>query len=347
MLSLAWPWALLALPLPLLVRRWLPPAEESGGQALRLPHWRPAAVPPGARAMRRWRWLAAGLAWVLLVGAAARPQWLGEPLTVALPGRDLMLAVDISGSMERPDFALRGRRVARLTAVKSVAARFIEGRDQDRIGLILFGSRAYLQTPLTRDRGTVVQLLNDAVVGLAGKETAIGDAIGLAVKRLREQPTESRVLILLTDGESNAGQLTPQEAAELARRAGVRVYIIGIDRSAVPSSFPFGLALPRGEGIDTSGLTAIAEATGGRFFAASDTDTLSEIYNELDRLEPSEREESGYRTVTTLFYWPLGGALVLSALLAVPLGRQAQGDASARAARTGQSGSPGEGADAG
>ncbi|AGA91624.1 Mg-chelatase subunit ChlD [Thioflavicoccus mobilis 8321] len=318
MLTLAWPWMLLALPLPLAVRRWLPPAPDLGAPALRLPQWRADETAPAAARVRRWRWVVALLAWVLLVGAAARPEWLGEPLAVPLAGRDLMLAVDISGSMEQPDFVLDHRRVSRLGAVKAVASRFIDGRRQDRVGLILFGSRAYLQTPLTFDRTTVVRLLDEAVVGLAGRDTAIGDAIALAVKRLRDEPGESRVLILLTDGENNAGNLTPQEAAGLAEQAGVRVYIIGIDRSAEALSLPFGLSFPGREEIDSAGLTAIAEATGGRFFKASNTDALEAIYAELDRLEPSAHERSGYRPSVALFQWPLAVALLLSTLLFLP-----------------------------
>ncbi|MBK1731607.1 VWA domain-containing protein [Thiococcus pfennigii] len=330
MLTLAWPWMLLALPLPLAVRRWLPPAADLDGPALRLPHWRAGEAAPAAERARRWRWVVALLAWVLLVGAAARPEWLGEPQAVPLAGRDLMLAVDISGSMEQPDFVLDGRRVARLAAVKAVAARFIEGRRQDRVGLILFGSRAYLQTPLTFDRATVVRLLEEAVVGLAGRDTAIGDAIGLAVKRLCDEPAEGRVLVLLTDGENTAGNLTPQEAAALAEQAGVRLYIIGIDRSAAGRALPFGLVLPGREAIDSAGLTAIAEATGGRFFKASNTDALAAIYAELDRLEPSAHEQPGWRPVVALFPWPLAAALLMSTLLFVPDAcRRSAGGASA------------------
>ncbi len=318
MFILSWPWVLAALPLPLLVRRLLPPAVAPGGPALRLPHWRDRwTLASGRRS--RWRWWLAWLAWLLLVVAAARPAWLGEPAAAPQSGRDLILAVDISGSMERPDFLLSGRSVSRLAAVKDVAARFIEGRRQDRIGLILFGSRAYLQVPLTFDRATVIELLDDAVVGLAGRETAIGDAIALAVKRLREQPRESRVLVLLTDGENNAGNLAPGEAAGLAAEIGVRVYVIAIDRPDAALGLPFGMpGLGSAGAIDAAELEPIATATGGRFFTASDTQALASIYAELDRLEPTQREEAGYRPMKALFYWPLGVALLLSAILVLP-----------------------------
>ncbi len=225
MIALDWPWALAALPLPLLAHRLLPAARPRLGSALRLPFYAQLpglADPAGNAAGRARRWLAA-LAWLLLVLAAVRPQWLGEPVQLPVSGRDLMLAVDLSGSMEQQDYTLNGRPVNRLEVVKAVAGRFIERRVGDRLGLILFGSRAYVQTPMTYDRGTVQAMLDDAVIGLAGRETAIGDAVTLAVKRLREQPEDNRVLILLTDGANTAGGVEPRDAAALAAQAGVRV----------------------------------------------------------------------------------------------------------------------------
>ncbi|MGD8309284.1 MAG: VWA domain-containing protein, partial [Chromatiales bacterium] len=196
MITLDWPWALAALPLPLLAR-WLPPARPRLERALRLPFYRdlPALGTGVAGGGRGLRYTLALLAWALLVLAAARPQWLGEPVSLPVSGRDLMLAVDVSGSMQQEDYELNRRPVDRLAVVKAVAGRFIQRREGDRLGLILFGSRAYLQTPLTYDRATVQSMLREAVIGLAGRETAIGDAIALAVKRLREQPEDNRVLI--------------------------------------------------------------------------------------------------------------------------------------------------------
>jgi Ca-activated chloride channel family protein len=258
------------------------------------------------------------MAWALLVLAAARPEWVGEPLSLPLAGRDLMLAVDVSGSMEQRDYELDGSLVSRLAVVKAVAARFVERRSQDRLGLILFGTGAYVQTPLTFDGPTVAAMLRESVVGLAGRETAIGDAIGLAVKRLREQPEGNRVLILLTDGENTAGNLDPIAAAELAREAGVRIYTIGIGGGEVGLRGAFGMRLLRqGGDFDPTTLKRIAEITGGAFFSATGREELEAVYGELDRLEPTQRDERTYRPRRALFLWPAAAALALSVLVAL------------------------------
>jgi len=317
-LTFDWPWVLLALPLPLLARALLAPMRDAGGQGLRLPLADALTAPALARdttpAARRWRLFVAALAWCLLLLAAARPQWLGEPLTLPLAGRDLMLAVDVSDSMKEADYVLEGRRVSRLQAVQAVAARFIAEREGDRLGLILFGSRAYLQTPLTFDRPTVATLLGEAVVGLAGPKTALGDAIALAVKHLRAQPEDSRVLILLTDGENTAGVFEPLEAAELAAQAGVRIHTIGIGADEVRNRY--GLLLgAAGAGYDAATLNALAERTGGRFFPVRDRAELEAVYRELDRLEPSAGEARTLRPRRALFMWPAAAALLLSLAL--------------------------------
>lgn len=313
-LELAHLWALLLLPLPWLVRRLLPPAPAAGTGALRVPFFAALAEErtPGLP-LARWPALLGLLAWALLMLAAARPQWVGEPVAVPLAGRDLMLAVDISGSMLEEDMVIGGRIVDRLTAVKAIAGDFIQRRVGDRIGLILFGSQAYVQTPLTFDRDTARTLLFESAVGLAGRETAIGDAIGLAVKRLRDSPTQERVLVLLTDGASNAGTIRPIKAAELAVAAGVRVHTIamgGDPRSA------YGLTLGRNP-MDEGTLKAVAEATGGRYFRARDLDELQAIYALLDELEPVASDQATFRPVDELFAWPLAVALVLSVVAAM------------------------------
>lgn len=318
MIQLDWPWALLALPLPA-AASLLPRAASEVGAALRLPFYREPQAEPAARLRRPrwWRLALAGLAWLLLVLAAARPVWVGDPIGLPMAGRDLMLALDISGSMEEQDYDYKGQAISRLAAVQAVASSFVERRQQDRLGLILFGSQAYLQTPLTFDGATVATMLRDSVVGLAGRETAIGDAIALAVKRLRDQPDGQRVLILLTDGQNTAGTLDPLEAAQLAEQAGVRIYTIGIGGGQVGIRSPFGMRLlRRGSDYDPATLKRIAEATGGRFFSATNLDELAAIYSELDRLEPSEREERTYRPLRALFVWPAGLALLLTAGLA-------------------------------
>ncbi len=316
-LQLAHLWALLLLPLPLLVRRLLPAAPAGDTGALRVPFYAVLAG-EGVRAASvgpRWQgWLAVA-AWVFLVLAAARPQWIGEPTSLPLSGRDLMLAVDISGSMREEDMVIGGRVVDRLTAVKAVAGDFIERREGDRVGLILFGQQAYLQTPLTFDRDTARTLLFEAVVGLAGRETAIGDAIGLAVKRLRDADTDERVLILLTDGTNTAGAIGPGKAAELAAETGVRIHTIGVGGD---SRTGLGIALGRNP-LDEATLRGIADLTGGRYFRARDAGELQAIYSMLDELEPVESDEATFRPVDELFQWPLALSLLLSA--AVVTGR--------------------------
>ncbi|WP_058554251.1 VWA domain-containing protein [Thiohalocapsa sp. ML1] len=310
-------WALLLLPLPLLARHLLPPAETGVGAALCVPFFG-ALMDAERRRVPAPRLVAvlAVAAWGLLVLAAARPQMVGEPVALPLEGRDLMLAVDISGSMREEDMVIGGRIVDRLTAVKAVAGDFIERRQGDRIGLILFGQQAYLQTPLTFDRNTARTLLFEAAVGLAGRETAIGDAIGLAIKRLRDAETDERVLILLTDGANTAGSIRPQKAAELAAGAGVRIHTIGVGGD--PQS-AFGLTLGRNP-LDEATLKAIADTTGGRYFRAHDVGELQAIYSMLDELEPVESDRATFRPVDELFGWPLGAALLVSALAAAGRG---------------------------
>lgn len=326
MLSLAWPFALAALPLPLLVRL-LPPVEAPGGAALRVPFLTDLALPvagAGLAGLGRLRLAIALLAWLLLCLAAARPTWLGEPVEVPRSGRDLMLAVDLSRSMDETDFVLGGKLVDRLSATKHVASRFIRNRIGDRLGLILFGEQAYLQAPLTFDRKTVQTLLDEAVIGLAGEATAIGDAIALAVKRLRDQRSERKVLVVMTDGASNAGAVEPLRAAELAAEAGMTIYTVGI--GADPETMRSLLGLVRTDpaaALDEATLGKVAELTGGRYFRARDTSEFQEIYSLLDDIEPAAREGEAFRPTTELFPWPLGAALALAAALALPaLGRR-------------------------
>lgn len=313
-----WPWVFAALPLPLLVRYLLPRVQAQRSAALRVPFIDDFGEgdDPARAPRRRWLLLPAILAWLLLITAAARPQWLGDPLELPISGRDLMLAVDLSGSMEQEDFEIDGRRVNRLIATKWVAGDFIERREGDRIGLILFGDQAYLQAPLTFDRKTVRELLNESAIGLAGKYTAIGDAIGLAVKRLRNKEVQDRVLILLTDGANTAGEVKPLQAAELAAREGLKIYTIGIgaDRMTVRSLLGRQVINPSRD-LDEETLTAIADATGGRYFRARDTEELNEIYRELDRLEPTEKDGQIFRPQRALYPWPLAAALLLAGLI--------------------------------
>jgi len=264
-----------------------------------------------------WFWISLVL-WLLLVVAAARPQWIGEPVGLPTSGRDLMLAVDISGSMAIPDFSINGEEVTRLAVVKRAAGDFIARRRGDRVGLILFGSQAYVQTPLTFDRETVSTMLQETAIGLAGKETAIGDAIGLAVKRLKEQPAGSRVLVLLTDGANTAGEVPPKQAGELAKEQGLRIYTIGVgaDSMEVDSLFGSRTVNPSRD-LDDNPLRHLAQSTGGIYLRAKNTEALANIYAELDRLEPASTDTELFRPKTELFIWPLGLALSISVLMAL------------------------------
>ncbi|HET6603488.1 MAG TPA: VWA domain-containing protein [Xanthomonadaceae bacterium] len=309
-----WPWIALALPLPWILRRLLPGARRQL-PALRAPFAGELARVAGLdRGVLAPRLLLPALVWGLLCLAAMRPVALGEVVAPPASGRDLLLAVDVSGSMAADDMELGRRRVTRLTAVKAVVADFLDRRVGDRVGLLLFGQRPYLVTPLTFDRGAVRGQLLDSQVGIAGRETAIGDAIGLAVKRLREMPQQQRVLILLTDGVNTAGVLEPRKAAELAAAENVRIYAIGIGSEPGQTRF-FGMRIPtQGAEIDEETLTAVAEGTGGRYFRARDTTELAGIYAELDRLEPVADEGEPIRPRIERYVWPLGAALALAGL---------------------------------
>ena len=323
MIEFAWPYLFAALPLPLLVALLSPRTPRLPSAALRVPFF--AALrnePPTQRRPRaRLPMLLATLAWMLLIIAAARPQWVGEPLRLPVTGREILLAVDLSGSMEIEDMTLGGRPVSRLQAVKAVAGDFIQRRLGDRLGLILFGTRPYLQTPLTFDRTTVRTLLYEAEIGLAGKETAIGDAIGLAIKRLKDRPRASRVLILLTDGANTAGEMDPVRAAELAAQAGLRIHTIGVGADELLMRTPFGVRrINPATDLDERTLSAIAVKTGGQYFRARDTDSLMAIYRLLDELEPSAKQPQIFRPAQELYPWPLAAALALTMILAVAAG---------------------------
>ena len=317
-LTLAWIWLLLLLPLPWLVRRALSAAPRAGLQALRVPWFGSMAAPGSAWVRKPLLAALAGLAWALLVLAAARPQWVGEIETLPITGRDLLLAVDISGSMDTQDMILNGKAVNRLAVVKKVAGEFIQRRRGDRVGLVLFGSRAYLQTPLTFDTETTAILLDESEIGLAGRETAIGDAIGLAVKRLRDDAASERVLILLTDGANTSGEVQPMQATEFAAREGLTIYTVGVgaDEMMVQDFFGSRLVNPSAD-LDEDTLKAIAERTGGAYFRARDAEALARIYEKLDELEPVESDQEAIRPVDELFFWPLAVSFLL--VLAVAL----------------------------
>lgn len=321
MIEFLWLWAFALLPLPLLIR--LIPAKNTQQEAAlmvpQLTSGMQAVDKPASRS--RLTLFLATLAWLALVTATARPQWLGEPVSIPTEGRDLMIAVDLSGSMEMEDMAINGRTVNRLQMIKYVLDEFIERRVGDRLGLILFGDTAYLQAPLTYDRETVKTLLNESLIKLVGERTAIGDAVGLAVKRFRLKEDSNRVLILLTDGQNTAGNLEPAQAKELAVAEGITVYTIGVGADQMMARGLFGNRRinPSAE-LDESMLTDLAVATGGQYFRARDVEELENIYTTLDELEPIERESRQMRPLKALFYYPLALALILSGIIAlIPL----------------------------
>jgi Ca-activated chloride channel family protein len=315
---------LLALPLPFVVRAVMSPVIGKQDAGLLVPSFKGFAVLTDRSQVEQlfnWRFWIVVFSWILLVLAASKPERIGDELDVPVSGRNLMLAVDLSGSMDAKDFELGSRRVDRLTATKAVAGDFINRREGDRIGLILFGERAYLQVPLTLDRETVNILLLEAFIGLAGEKTAIGDAITLAVKRIYEQGGEGgeQVLILLTDGANTAGEIDPIKAAELAQQIGLRIYTIGIGaEQMVVSSITGGMRrVNPSADLDEATLTKIADLTGGRYFRAKDTAGLQDIYRLLDEFEPVAEPEAGFRPITSLYYWPLAGAFMLTSFLAL------------------------------
>jgi len=311
MIHLAWPWMLLLLPLPWLLSRLLP-ASRPQGAALFLPFAANVAGEPAvaARSNPRLRLLLLALVWLLLVAAAMRPQWLGETQPVPTEGRRLLLAVDVSRSMAAEDMA---GGYNRLQVVQAVAGQFIEGRKGDQVGLILFATQPYLQAPLTSDLDTASRFLQQAMIGMAGTNTAIGDAIGLAIKRLRDNPAAGgegdTVLVLLTDGSNNAGAMPPLNAAKLAADAGLKVYTIGV--GAQSGGGLFGLARGNSD-LDENTLRHIAQITGGEYFRATDANALQDVYARIDELEPATGRDQWYRPSTEWFIWPLALALLLS-----------------------------------
>ncbi len=323
MLEFAWPWLWLLAPLPLLVRVLMPPASGVSQNALHVPFIDQMEKAVGGQRGLVSRNSYTGLilafiVWLLLVAAVTKPQWLGEPIPQQLEGRDLVLAVDLSESMFETDFELNGQLINRLVATRIVAGDFIERRQGDRVGLILFGEQAYVQAPLTHDRKTVKALLDEAQIGLAGKSTAIGDAIGLAVKRFQQSDSQQRVLILLTDGTSNAGVLEPLTAAELAAKEGLKIYTIGVGADtrlgllgALSDFNSYIQASSPTSNIDEATLTTIADTTGGKYFRARDIDQLAKIYELLDELEPIAQDNEFFRPIESLYHWPLFAALLL------------------------------------
>jgi len=328
MIHFAWPWAILLLPLPWLVRRWWPTSSRQDDVtvsqvALRHPRVTELAytyrgAPVGLPNFIQWSAWLPMLLWGLLVVTLMQPQWLREHTEVKQRGYDLMLAVDLSRSMLALDFTVQGRRVNRLQVVKGVVGSFISQRKGDRIGLILFGDAAYIQAPLTLDGEAVRAMLDQVEPRMAGNATAIGDAIGLAVKKLRERPAGSRILILLTDGENTAGSLPPEQAALLAAQYGIRIYTIGVGSTGeVPyRESPLEPIVYEKMEIDEPLLRKVAQLGGGQYFRATDTQALEEIYKSINTLEKTEAETRQVWVPEPLYRIPLGMVLVGLLLIA-------------------------------
>lgn len=320
-LQLGLPLLLLLLPLPWLVYRFARPVQRQQS-ALIVPFY--AELPlnqqtssPLRGKLSSWPLVIMTLIWVLTVLAATGPRWVGEPVELPVTGRDTMLAVDLSESMTVRDLQLHGHDADRLEVTKDVVSQFIKGRKGDRLGLILFGSNAYLQAPLTFDINTVGTLLEEATIGIAGSQTAIGDAIGLGVRQLRDRPKDQRVLIILTDGANTAGNISPIKAAELAAQSSVTIYTVGVgaDEMVIPGLFGSSFGAQRinpSADLDTETLTKIANLTGGRYFRARSADDLQAIYRAINEMEPIELSKETFRPVKELFYWPLGLAILLA-----------------------------------
>ncbi|WP_351189500.1 VWA domain-containing protein [Shewanella sp. TB4-MNA-CIBAN-0142] len=314
MLAFYWPWLLILLPLPLLIKRIN--IHNVGGH-LQLPGIATTVTVSSSvnrKSSRKRYWLM----WILLLLAIARPQWLGDPIELPAKGRDLMIAVDLSGSMQIEDMVINGQTVNRFTLIQHVLSDFIERRKGDRLGLILFADHAYLQAPLTLDRRSVATFLDDAQIGLVGKQTAIGEAIALAVKRFDKVDESNRVLILLTDGSNNAGNIEPEVAAQIAAKRNITIYTIGVGAEILERRTIFGKErINPSMDLDEGQLKKLAAMTKARYFRARNSEELASIYQEIDKLEPVSRDQLSYRPKSELFYWPLLMSLLISFLISL------------------------------
>ena len=315
MFELAFPGAFFLLALPLLVWFLLPRTVQKMPAALTVPFYdallmtieQKKHLSTGKKSL-----YLLGLIWVLLVFAMSGPRWVGSPIPLTREGRNIMMVLDLSGSMALDDMVLNGRPTTRLAVVKRAAKQFVSKRIGDRIGLILFGTRAYLQTPLTYDHRNVLLRLDDATAGLAGQTTSIGDALGLAIKRLQNIPSAGRLIILLTDGANNSGVLTPIKAAQLAKMDGIKVYTIGLGSEG--NSQAFGnlfLGLNPAADLDEASLKKVAKVTGGRYFHATNPHSLEKIYQTINQMETVKQEESTIRPQQEYYPWILGLACLV------------------------------------
>lgn len=310
MLEFAYPWVFVLLPLPLLVRYLLPPYRRPL-PAVRVPFMDVLRRLAGVQGVRgpavagrfRPQWVQLVLVWVALVIALARPQWLDEPLRRDLPMRDLLVALDLSGSMETRDFSDdAGETIERLQAARQVLDGFLARREGDRVGLIFFGSAAFVQAPFTEDLGVVRELLDEAQVRMLGPRTVMGDAIGVAIELFERSAVDQRVLIVLTDGNDTGSMVPPVRAAEIAADNGITIHTVAMGDPEAAGE----------QALDEETLRAVAAKTGGNYYHAEDRAQLDSIYATLDRLNPREVETLSFRPRRELYFWPLAFAVVLS-----------------------------------
>jgi len=309
MLSLDVPWALFLLPLPWLIWHFAPPHREKVS-ALRIPFFRQVTEAAkiegraGAAVLSRSRFqvIAATAVWLLIVLALARPERLGAPIVIETAARDIVIGLDISGSMDERDFVTAdGTRLQRLEAVKQVLSAFIAARDGDRMALIIFGTRAFVQAPFTEDLKSLQGFLDQTVVGMAGPNTALGDAIGLSVRTFEASEVEQRVLILLSDGADTSSRMSPVNAAAVAADTGVTIHTVGVGDPETSGE----------DKVDLTALQALADQTGGTYFFASDQSALEQVYSEIDRLNPRVTETKSFRPTEGLSHIPLALALAI------------------------------------
>jgi len=312
-LELAYPWALLALPLPLLVW-WLAPPHREVVSALRIPFFAQTleavgANPQSGAMIVRRRWLqriVTALVWCLLVLGLTKPQLIGEPIVRTEASRDVMLAIDLSGSMDYKDFPdADGTMSRRLDGVQRVVDEFVAARSEDRIGLIVFGDSAYLQLPFTRDLKSARTLVELMDVGMAGPRTAIGDAIGLSIKSFENSELDKKLLILLTDGNDTASKMTPINAAAIAAENDIVIYTIGVGDEQATGE----------DRVDFAALQSVADRTGGAFFNATDEASLAEVYARIDELAVADVKTTEWRPRESLMHWPVGVVLLLAFMM--------------------------------
>jgi len=316
MFELMWPWMLLFLPLPLFVWWFVPEEQNDQHSAIKIPSlvdFNSAVGGTYYAKLNYKRFLLTLIVWILLVFAGARPQWLGEVDPTSINGRNMMLAVDVSISMNRKDFVVGNLHSSRLRAAKAVVGDFVKRRKGDRVGLIVFGSYAHLYVPLTFDTVTLKTMLDETFAGIAGSQTTVGDAIGLAVKLLKNHKAGNKVLVLMTDGKHNIGSLDPVAAAKIAKKVGLKIYTIGIGPEAVvyDSRGFYRRRRANSSDLDEASLKQIAKITGGKYFHASNTQKLSSIYSYLDQLEPVKGDENSLRPRVELYYWLISVCFIL------------------------------------